>query len=130
MLHAQLYRTSSATYHSYSTGGVLHAPSVSFRSTSAYVQNHIVKSSISYSTAPIRVANGTVHTVASDINLGVLADEQKYALISRIQGRKNTMAPPDDTTPFVPLSVGWDVILFLGLLSLLYAIYLRRRVNS
>jgi hypothetical protein len=31
--------------------------------------------------------------------------------------------------PDTPLSTGWDVILFLGLLSMSYVIYLRRRMS-
>lgn len=128
-LHAQLYRSSSATYHSYSTSGVLQTTSADFRSTSAYVQNQMVKSCIAYSTAPIRVANGIVTTVASTLQSGVLADEQDYAPVSRISGRRNsnTMAPPTDTDPFVPIGDGWDVVLLLAFLSIGYAIYIRRR---
>ena len=129
MLHAQLYRSSSATYHSYSTGGVLQAPVDPFRSTSAYVQNNIVKSSIAYSTAPIRVANGTITTVASALQSGVLADEQDYAPVSRMPGRRNsnTMAPPTDTDPFVPIGDGWDVALLFFILCMGYIIYLKRK---
>ena len=127
MLHAQLYRSSSATYHSYSTGGVLQAPVDPFRSTSAYVQNQMVKSRIAYSAAPIRVANGTITTVATTIQSGILADEQDYAPVSRVSGRRNTMAPPDDTTPFVPLGDGWDVALFLLLSCAIYTLYISRK---
>ena len=126
-LHAQLYRSSSATYHSYSTGGVLQAPVDPFRSTSAYVQNNIVKSSIAYSTAPIRVANGTITTVATTIQSGILADEQDYAPVSRVSGRRNTMAPPTDTDPFVPIGDGWDVALLFFILCMGYIIYLKRK---
>lgn len=128
-LHAQLYRSSSATYHSYSTSGVLQTPSADFRSTSAYVQNQMVRSRIAYSTAPIRVANGTITTVASTLQSGVLADEQDYAPVSRMPGRRNsnTMAPPTDTTPFVPLGDGWDVALFLLLSCAIYTLYISRK---
>ena len=130
MLHAQLYCSSSATYHSYSTGGVLQAPVDPFRSTSAYIQNNIVKSSIAYSTAPIRVANGTITTVATTIQNGILADEQDYAPVSRVSGRRNTMAPPTETDPYVPLGDGWDVIVLFILLSMFYAINVRYRVKK
>ena len=128
-LHAQLYRSSSATYHSYSTSGVLQTPSADFRSTSAYVQNQMVKSRIAYSTAPIRVANGTVTTVASTLQSGVLADEQDYAPVSRVPGRRNsnTMAPPTNTDPFVPIGDGWDVALLFFILCMGYIIYLKRK---
>ena len=130
MLQAQLYRSSSATYHSYSTSGTLHVPVASFSSTSTYMQNHIVKGNVVYSTAPMRVANGTVTTVASTIQSGILADEQDYAPVSRMPGRRNTMAPPDDTTEFVPLGDGWDVALLLLLSCAIYAIYISRKQQA
>ena len=91
------------------------------------MQNHIVKGNVVYSTAPMRVANGTVTTVASTIQSGILADEQDYAPVSRMPGRRNTMAPPTDTDPFVPIGDGWDVALLFFILCMGYIIYLKRK---
>ena len=89
----------------------------------------MVKSRIAYSTAPIRVANGTVTTVASTLQSGVLADEQDYAPVSRMPGGRNsnTMAPPTNTDPFVPIGDGWDVALLFFILCMGYIIYLKRK---
>ena len=113
-------------YHSFSTGGVASAPaSVEFRSTSAYSSS--TTSSISYSTAPMHMANGTVRTVASSIQGGVLSEEPTgYTDPNRIRGRQNTMAPPTETAP---LGDGWDVAILLAFLCIAYGIYLRRNVK-
>lgn len=113
-------------YHSFSTGGVASAPaSVEFRSTSAYSSS--TTSSISYSTAPMHMANGTVRTVASSIQGGVLSEEPTgYTDPNRIRGRQNTMAPPTETAP---LGDGWDVAILLAFLCTAYGIYLRRNVK-
>lgn len=130
MLHAQLYTTSSATYRSYSSGGVVEQPAPSpFRSTSAYRQQtnsgYIVSSS-KYATAPMHVANGTITTVASKLQSGVLADEQQ-GYIPNIQPRKNTMEPPINTDPYVPLNETWDLWLVMTILAITYAVYCKRR---
>lgn len=114
-------------YHSFSTGGVANAPaSVEFHSTSAYSSS--TTSSISYSTAPMHMANGTVRTVASSIQGGVLSEEPTgYTDPNRIRGRQNTMAPPTETAP---LGDGWDVAVLLALMCLGYAICVRRKVQT
>ena len=114
-------------YHSFSTGGVANAPnSVEFYSTSAYSSS--TTSSISYSTAPMHMANGTVKTVASSIQGGVLSEEPTgYTDPNRIRGRQNTMAPPTETAP---LGDGWDVAILLAILCLSYGIYLRRNATT
>ena len=108
-------------YHSFSTGGVASAPaSVEFRSTSAYSSS--ATSSSSYSTAPMHMANGTVKTVASSIQGGVLSEEPTgYTDPNRIRGRQNTMAPPTETAQ--PIGDGWDVALLFAMLCSAYAIY-------
>ena len=114
-------------YHSFSTGGAGCAPtSVEFRSTSTY--KSVATSSSSYSTAPMHMANGTVKTVASSIQGGVLSEEPTgYTDPNRIRGRQNTMAPPTETAP---LGDGWDVAILLAILCLSYGIYLRRNATS
>lgn len=114
-------------YHSFSTGGVANAPaSVEFRSTSSYSSS--TTSSISYSTAPMHMANGTVRTVASSIQGGVLSEEPTgYTDPNRIRGRQNTMAPPTETAP---LGDGCDVAILLAIMCLAYGIYLRRNATS
>ena len=120
-LQAQMYSTSSRMHHSYSTGGTVEAPShVEFRSTSMYNTNIRNTQQKYYSTAPMNVANGTVKTIASSIQGGVLSSGDSYASgPQRIRGRKNTMAPPTET----PIGDGWDVALLLTLLCAGYALY-------
>ncbi|MBQ2291308.1 MAG: hypothetical protein II248_04015 [Paludibacteraceae bacterium] len=120
-LQAQMYSTSSRMHHSYSTGGTVEAPShVEFRSTSVYNSNIRNTQQKCYSTAPMNVANGTVKTIASSIQGGVLSSGDSYASgPQRIRGRQNTMAPPTET----PIGDGWDVALLLTLLCAGYALY-------
>lgn len=124
-LFAQIHTTSSANYRSYTTsGGLISPPPIDFYSTSPY--RHTMSRKKVYSTAPLQVANGSVKTIASTIKGGMISEETNIGGTGYIP----------ETTPIVPgvpdtpLNFSWDVILFLGLLSLLYAIYLRRRVNS
>ena len=117
-LHAQIY-TSSTKHYSYSTGSVVKAPlHIEFRSTSVYnVQQKC------YSTAPMNIANGAVKTIATSIQGGLLTNETNYTTgPQRIQNRRNTMAPPDDTTPYSPIGEGWDVALLLALLCVGYVV--------
>jgi hypothetical protein len=114
MLHAQVYTTSSATYRSISNCGMLSQPNISaFRSTSAYTgRGSAVQESpsISYSTAPMRMANGTITTVASQLKGGVLT-EGTDSPTGYIPTRPQRV-------PGVPLPVGegWDVVLLLAML--------------
>lgn len=126
MLQAQVYTTSSATYHSYSSGGWVEAPaSFQFRSTSKYIQS---SQAVVYSTAPIQVSNGAIRTVASSLEGGKLAEEQT-AYIPTIRNRQNgTMAPPSEedggTEEYLPLSFDWDAVLLLMLLMGGYACFI------
>jgi hypothetical protein len=122
MLQAQVYTTSSATYHSYSSGGWVEAPaSFQFRSTSKYIQS---SQAVVYSTAPIQVSNGAIRTVASSLEGGKLAEEQT-AYIPTIRNRQNgTMAPPSGTEEYLPLSFDWDAVLLLMLLLGGYACFI------
>ena len=114
VLHAQIYTTSSTTYHSTTA-----LPISAFRSTSSYSSI-----SISYSTAPMRMATGSVSTVASQLSGGVLADEGYYTENVLRGPRKlggiggGGIAPPD-----TPIGEGWDVALLLALLCVGYVVW-------
>ena len=129
-LWAQIYSTSSATYRSISTSGVGVSPATSdFRSTSSYSERTStaqITRSVSYSTAPMRVANGTITTVASQLTGGVLADEDDSPT-GYIPTRPKRVPGVPDT---VPLNDGWDVAILLAILCLSYGIYLRRNATS
>ena len=114
VLHAQIYTTSSTTYHSTTA-----LPISAFRSTSSYSSI-----SISYSTAPMRMATGSVSTVASQLSGGVLADEGYYTE-NVLRGPRRLggiggggIAPPD-----TPIGEGWDVALLLALLCVGYVVW-------
>lgn len=71
----------------------------------------------------MNVANGAVKTIATSIQGGLLTNETNYTTgPQRIQNRRNTMAPPDDTTPYSPIGEGWDVALLLALLCVGYVV--------
>lgn len=131
MLHAQVYTTSSATYHSIGTSGMASQPtSTSFRSTSSYARSASAvqtTSSVSYSTAPMRMANGTITTVASQLKGGVLT-EGTDSPTGYIPTRPQRV-------PGVPLPIGdgWDVALLLAILCVGYVVWkymLVRRSNN
>ena len=110
-----MYNISSRTHRSYSTGGTIALPShVEFRSTSVYNSNIRPNTQQKcYSTAPMNIANGTVKTIASSIQGGVLSNGVDVAAgPQRIHDRRNTMAPPTET----PIGDGWDVVLLLAML--------------
>ena len=121
MLHAQVYTTSSATYHSIGTSGMASQPtSTSFRSTSSYARSASAvqtTSSVSYSTAPMRMANGTITTVASQLKGGVLT-EGTDSPTGYIPTRPQRV-------PGVPLPIGdgWDVALLLAILCVGYVVW-------
>ena len=72
----------------------------------------------------MNVANGAVMTIATSIQGGLLTNETNYTTgPQRIQNRRNTMAPPDDTTPYSPIGEGWDVALLLALLCVGYVVW-------
>ena len=115
-----MYNISSRTHRSYSTGGTIALPShVEFRSTSVY--NYNIRPNTQqncYSTAPMNIANGTVKTIASSIQGGVLSNGVDVAGPQRIHDRRNTMAPPTET----PIGDGWDVALLLAILCVSYVV--------
>lgn len=127
MLHAQVYTTSSATYHSIGTSGMASQPtSTSFRSTSSYARSASAvqtSSSVSYSTAPMRMANGTITTVASQLKGGVLAEGA--------ESPTGYIPTRPQRVPGVPLPIGdgWDVAMLLALLSIGYVVWKYRSVR-
>ena len=122
-LFAQIHTTSSATYRSHTTsGGMATLPVSDFRTTSVYGRS--MATSRTYSTAPMNMANGMVRTVASSLNGGVLLGSSDTNT-----GGETTIIPVIPGVPDTPLTMGWDIILFMGLLSILYAIYLKRKTS-
>ena len=123
-LFAQIHTTSSATYRSHTTsGGMATLPVSDFRTTSVYGRS--MATTRTYSTAPMRMANGMVRTAASSLSGGVLLGGS-----TTNNNGGTTIIPVIPGVPDTPLSAGWDVMAFLGLLSILYVIYVRRRKNS
>ena len=121
MLHAQVCTTSSATYHTMGTSSMASQPTTaSFRSTSSFARGGSAvqtTSSVSYSTAPMRMANGTITTVASQLKGGVLTggtDSPTGYIPTRPQ-----------RVPGVPLPIsdGWDVALLLAILCVGYVVW-------
>ena len=131
MLHAQVYTTSSATYRSVCGGGMAVQPSTAtFRSTSSYTGRSSVARvapSRAYSTAPMYMANGTITTVASQLQGGELAETPSS---SNGFSPKQRAVIPGVPYPPQPLGEGWDVALLLSLLCLGYAVYLKRKTIS
>ena len=132
IMQAQLYRTSNAEIHSYSSGGVgVMAPSTAdFRSTSAYGIGSVRMSMERTAVAPMHVANGAVRTVASSIKGGVLLEdsETESGYISPI--RKAPVIPGVPDTNPTPIGDGWDVALLLAMLCVAYGIYLKRECEN
>ena len=124
-----MYSTSSRMHHSYSTGGTVEAPSnVEFRSTSVYNSNIRNTQQKCYSTAPMNVANGAVKTVASSIRGGVLSDADASGYLPPTAPKRSPGVP--NTKPETPIGDGWDVAVFLLLLCVGYAIYLKRKTEN
>ena len=121
LLHAQVYTTSSATYHTMGMSSMASQPTTaSFRSTSSFARGGSAvqtTSSVSYSTAPMRMANGTITTVASQLKGGVLA-EGADSPTGYIPTRPQRV-------PGVPLPIGdgWDVAMLLARLCVSYVVW-------
>ena len=123
MLQAQIYTTSSASYRSVSSGGVVILPAdPAFRSTSAYVSRTArqITPSVNYSTASMRVANGQIATAASQLKGGVLVDPPVSYTEPKPHGPRRAPWVPDEN---VPLSDGWDVALLLAILCVGYVVW-------
>lgn len=78
-----------------------------------------------YSTAPMQMANGVVRTAASSVSGGVLLGNS-----GTNTGGETTIIPVIPGVPDTPLTMGWDILLFMGVLSILYAIYLKRKTSK
>jgi hypothetical protein len=79
----------------------------------------------------MQVANGSVKTIASSLQGGVLTDGSKTGYISPTRPQRSPGVP--DTGKDVPLSDGLDVFLLFLLLCVGYAIYIcrnRKRQSS
>lgn len=131
---AQLFTTSSSTYRSYGGGGDISiatpysSGSNSFMRSNSQFANS--SSNHAYSTAPICIANGSIKTVASTLEGGILSDETGFIPTtpqnnSTTTNNNGTIAPPQ----FAPLHLDWDALLFILMLAILYPI-LKRRTSS
>lgn len=122
---AQLFSTSSGSFHAYGGGGS-YAPTPSsttssIRSTSSFSTATTISN---YSTAPIHMANGTLQTAASTLSGGMLADETGFTTDAGDTGfipisPQRPIAPPDEN---VPLHLDWDAFLLLLSLVLIYTL--------
>lgn len=129
MLYAQVYTTSSATYRTIGTSSLASPPTTaSFRSTSSYAGGGSAQqTTVSYSTAPMRMANGTITTVASQLKGGVLA-EGTDSPTGYIPTRPERVPGVPDT---VPLHLDWDALLFILLLLIPYLYRVdKRRISG
>ena len=130
---AQLFSTSSGSFHSYGGGGS-YAPTPSsstssIRSTSSFSTATTISN---YSTAPIHMANGTLQTAASTLSGGLLADETGFTTDAGDTGfipisPQRPIAPPDVN---VPLHLDWDALLFILLLLIPYLYRVNKRKIS
>ena len=134
---AQLFSTSSCEMHSYGGGGYGYSsmPSTTMRATSTYTDNSATSTTISnYSTAPMRMANGTIQTAASTLSGGILADETGFTSDGGNTGfiptdPQRSIAPPDFDD--VPLHFDWDALLFILLLFIPYLYRVdKRRISG
>lgn len=136
LMHAQLFSTSSYEIHSYGGGGNGFASmSSSAKSgTTSFSGSSAASTTIgNYSTAPLRMANGTIQTVASTLSGGILADETGFTSDAGDTGfiptgPQRSIAPPDVDAP---LHLDWDALLFIFLLLIPY-LYLvdKRRISG
>ena len=98
-IQAQIYSTASKRYHTYTSTGVALYPDIyKFRSTS-------------------------IKTVASSITGGVLTNNEGYILHEGGKDQGAVIAG----VPDLSLGDGWDVGIFLALLSMAYLLYVKRK---
>ena len=117
--------------HSYGGGGYGYSsmPSTTMRATSTYTDNSATSTTISnYSTAPMRMANGTIQTAASTLSGGILADETGFTS----DGGNTSFIPTDPQRSiappqFAPLHLDWDALLFILLLLIPYLYQVDKR---
>ena len=127
----QLFSTSSGEFHSYGGGGggASYGAGVAMRSTSSYTTGTTMSS---YSTAPMRVANGGIQTVANQLDEIRLADDLIAGSESGDSGfiptnsQRASIAPPT----IAPLGLDWDAFLLLLSLAALYAFRIYRKLRT
>lgn len=125
-LQAQIYSTASSRHRTYTNGGMVAAPApLEFQSTSIYGSVNRKKS---YTTAPMQVANGSIKTIASSVNGGVLLGNSNGS--TNNDGNTGYIPPGEQNNgavisgvPDLPIGDGWDVALLLTLLCAGYAVY-------
>lgn len=122
--------------HSYGGGGYDFASmSSSAKSgTTSFSGSSAASTTIgNYSTAPMRMANGTIQTVASTLSGGILADETGFTSDAGDTGfiptgPQRSIAPPDVDAP---LHLDWDALLFIFLLLIPYLYRVdKRRISG
>ena len=137
LMHAQLFSISSYEIHSYGGGGNGFASmSSSAKSgTTSFSGSSAASTTIgNYSTAPMRIANGTIQTAASTLSGGILADETDFTSDGGNTGfiptdPQRSIAPPDYDD--VPLHFDWDALLFIFLLLIPYLYRVdKRRISG
>ncbi|MBR2486748.1 MAG: hypothetical protein IKB46_03015 [Paludibacteraceae bacterium] len=135
-MHAQLFSTSSYEIHSYGGGGNGFASMSSSAKSGAtsFSGSSAASTTIgNYSTAPMRMANGTIQTVASTLSGGILADETGFTSDAGDTGfiptgPQRSIAPPDVDAP---LHLDWDALLFIFLLLIPYLYRVdKRRISG
>lgn len=113
-------------------------PQSSFRSTSSYSTSY--KPANNEFPAESKFGNGHFHTAASRIVGGILSDDMGYIPTCPRQNSDvlydddglyddeegGTQAPPE----IAPIGFGWDVVVFMLMLCLAYAIYLRKKMKT
>ena len=136
---AQLFSTSASDIHSYGGGGNGFAsmPSSSMRGTTSFSSSSAVSTTIgNYSTAPMRMANGSIQTAASTLSGGILADETGFTSDGGNTGfiptdPQRSIAPPNPEDENVPLHLDWDALLFILLLLIPYLYRVdKRRISG
>ena len=125
--------------HSYGGGGYGYSSmsSTTMRATSTYTAKSATSTTISnYSTAPMRMANGTIQTAASTLSGGILADETGFTSDGGNTGfiptdPQRSIAPPNPEDENVPLHLDWDALLFILLLLIPYLYRVdKRRISG
>ena len=107
---------------------MLRSEGMTMRSTSSFATTSTLSS---YSTAPIRIANGGIQTVANQLDNIRLADDLiDYGTSSESgfipTGPQRSIAPPQ----FAPLHLDWDAVLLLLSLVLIYTLRLYRKHST
>lgn len=107
------------------------------RGTTSFSSSSAASTTIGhYSTAPMRMANGSIQTVASTLSGGILADETGFTSDGGNTGfiptdPQRSIAPPNPEDENVPLHLDWDALLFILLLLIPYLYRVdKRRISG